>query len=353
MSRVQEYLRNYGLQKLCEEFGIRANRNKVLSHLVLLKYSQFHSPMKSPIVQECRGIILDSENNWEIIARPYDKFFNYGEREAASIDWNSARVYEKLDGSLMTLYYTNDSWHVATRGMACASGQVLPHDFSFAELFWQVWNELGYTLPEDCSKTYMFELMTDKNRIIALSPSNRIVLHGVRDTATGTEYFPESTNWECARSWSFSNLEEIVAAAKHLNPMDQEGYVVVDKNFHRIKVKTPTYVALSNLKSNLADHPERQVVQVILTGESSEVLSYFPEMTELHKTMQSRIDAFVQEIESDFAKFSGISSQKDFANAISELPHKAILFALRSGKAKDTLSFLREMSSQNLETLFE
>lgn len=65
---------------------------------VLLKYSQIKSDFSQPIVQECRGIILDSNNG--IVCWPFDKFFNYGECYAAKIDWSSAKVQEKIDGCL-------------------------------------------------------------------------------------------------------------------------------------------------------------------------------------------------------------------------------------------------------------
>jgi tRNA splicing ligase len=35
--------------------------------------------IESVIVRESRGVILDSANNWSVVALPFDKFFNYGE----------------------------------------------------------------------------------------------------------------------------------------------------------------------------------------------------------------------------------------------------------------------------------
>ena len=35
----------------------------------------------------------------------YVKFFNHGESNADIIDWKTARVYEKLDGSIITMYW--------------------------------------------------------------------------------------------------------------------------------------------------------------------------------------------------------------------------------------------------------
>ena len=104
---LQQYLREHGLEKLIADYSIKAVTHKQYPHLISLKYSQIDSPMGEKIVQQCRGIVLDRSNNWEIVSYPYDKFFNYGEGNgevfySAAIDWSTAKVYEKLDGSLMT-----------------------------------------------------------------------------------------------------------------------------------------------------------------------------------------------------------------------------------------------------------
>ena len=102
---LQDYLRNQGLTSLCNEFNIKVNRHQDFPGLVCLKYSQQESPLEKKIVQQCRGIILDETKNWQIVSYPYNKFFNYGESQAAAINWDNAVVYDKLDGSLMILYY--------------------------------------------------------------------------------------------------------------------------------------------------------------------------------------------------------------------------------------------------------
>ncbi len=76
------------------------------------------------------------------------------------------KVYEKLDGSLMVLYFYDRAWHVQSSGTPDASGEVNGFGFSFAELFWKVWNEQGYQLPQETDCCFMFELMTRYNRIV-------------------------------------------------------------------------------------------------------------------------------------------------------------------------------------------
>lgn len=53
--------------------------------------------------RECRGLVLDEAKDWAVVAMPYTRFFNYGERWASCIDWATAKVFEKMDGSLMTM----------------------------------------------------------------------------------------------------------------------------------------------------------------------------------------------------------------------------------------------------------
>ena len=66
---------------------------------VLLKYDLLYSDFNLPIVKECRGIILTDAGR--VVCCPFFKFFNYGESYADSIDWATARVQEKIDGSIM------------------------------------------------------------------------------------------------------------------------------------------------------------------------------------------------------------------------------------------------------------
>lgn len=48
------------------------------------------------VVRECRGIILDETDGYNPVCVPFFKFVNYGEPYADNIDWNTARVQEKI-----------------------------------------------------------------------------------------------------------------------------------------------------------------------------------------------------------------------------------------------------------------
>jgi tRNA splicing ligase len=96
---LQKYLRGSSdvearLAELEATTGIFHRRHKYYTNLVLLKYNMISSPMGEAIVQEARGLVLDQENNWEIVSRAFDKFFNSSEGHAAEIDWSTAQVQE-------------------------------------------------------------------------------------------------------------------------------------------------------------------------------------------------------------------------------------------------------------------
>lgn len=76
---------------------------------------------------ECRNLILYKNTPVPtVISRSFDRFFNYGEvlTETAQVSLQRSRIYEKADGSLVSLYfdYTTNLWQVATRSMAYAEG---------------------------------------------------------------------------------------------------------------------------------------------------------------------------------------------------------------------------------------
>lgn len=349
---LQEYLRQHGLEKLSETYQIKVTSHRQYPHLVCLKYSQIESPLGEKIVQQCRGIILDSSQDWQIVSYPYDKFFNYGEIHAATINWNNAKVYEKLDGSLTALYFYNGEWRVQSSGTPDAAGEVNGFGFSFAELFWKVWQELGYKLPAETDQCFIFELMTPYNRIVVQQNDNQIVLHGLRNTQTLLESNPSiwanKYGWKLVKSYPLTSWKEVIEAAQNLDPMDSEGYIICDADFNRVKVKSPQYVAISHLREGFST---RRMIQIVLTNEGEEFLAYFPEWTELYQKVKDKYQFLVQEIEEVYRQHESIEVQKDFALAVKHLSYAGILFSLRARRVAGVKEALRDVNIYKIEEL--
>ena len=64
------------------------------------------------ITLQTRGLVTDDEGN--VVARPFKKFFNLEEGKHTPTE--EFEVYEKMDGSLLIVFWYEGKWIVATRG---------------------------------------------------------------------------------------------------------------------------------------------------------------------------------------------------------------------------------------------
>lgn len=300
--------------------------------LASLKYNQHESPMEDPIVRQCRGTVVHVPSG-RILAHPYDKFWNHGEPLADDIDWTTARVLEKLDGSLMILYWHEEGWHVASSGNPTAGGVVDASGTTFRDLFWRVWNARGMRLPTDRTVCFMFELCTRANRIVVHHPKDRLVLHGARDMRTDAELSLDSLSpiaaehgWEVVGSFPIGTSAEALASAEALDPRDSEGFVVVDASFHRLKVKSPRYVLIHHIRGE--GMSRGRAIDLWISGETPEVLAHYPEYEPDITPVHRRLDALADRAHADFLERRHLGSRKEFALAASELPWSALLFKL-------------------------
>lgn len=361
MLKLQKFLiQNYGDRlKLSAEYGVYSKQHPKFPNLYQFTYDQIESSnnKRHPIVRESRGIILDRDNNWEVVARPFDRFFNWGEDVSVSdtFDFSNFVAQEKIDGSLMIVYYYNKEWNVATKGSPDAGGNVGQESFTFSDLFWEIFyvDLMGHNSDLDPCNTYLFELTSKYNRVVTSQVNNdgRIQLIGVRNNKTGQEYIPNIfSEFPVVKSFPMNTIEEILEASKQLDPSQQEGFVLVDKNFNRIKVKSEKYVLIHHLKDTINDE---RIVDLIKTGEDSEVFTYFPDLKIRYDQIKkywdmtsSMLDAFWEEDSTQ--KFE---TQKDFAlfvqNNYNPKVH-SFFYMMRSGKVNNATNWLMALRPEKI-----
>lgn len=320
---------------LLAQFGVKHRRHSRFPNLVLFKYDQIASDFTQPLVRECRGIVLDEADGWRVVCRSFDKFFNHGEGHAAEIDWSTARVQEKLDGSLCNLYFYAGEWHVATSGTPDAGGQVHGSEgLTFAEYFWSTFRAQGGTLPTPGYREHVFsfELMGPANRIVVEHATPWLRLLGIRDREAGEQYDVERhahlVNIEPVRSFPLTSFREMEATFPTMSPLSQEGYVVVDGNWNRVKVKSPAYVALHHAKDGMTD---RAFVEIARNGETSEVEAAFPEIRARLQEVRIGLAGVREKVSADFDAMRSEPDQKSFALRAVLRPWSGLLFAMRKG----------------------
>lgn len=351
MLLIQQYLAEKSLDQLKEEFSIIVNQSKKYPELYLFKYDQIKSPLKHPLVQECRGLILNS-NDWSVVSYPFNKFFNMGENPITEelFNWNDYKVYPKLDGSLISLYFYDGRWNIASSGNPDASGSCTNYDISF-------YDAVNYWLPADLSflntdYTYIFELISkhNKNVVIYNDLTYGLYLIGIRNNKTLQEldisnldngsYFKLSTNFMICKELSD---KEIYKKVNDLKGHEAEGYILVDNNFNRLKIKATNYIALHHLKHSWS---LKSLIQIVLNNELDEVITYLPEF---RGDLQKIKDWLKYQIEITFDVYlwyRKVESKKDFALCInnSETVFKNLLFRAYDLKLtiEDSLNYFKD-----------
>jgi hypothetical protein len=346
------------IEVLERDFKIHVARDGAL---VSLKYDQIESPMHEPLVQQCRGMIVDVDRR-QVVAWPYNKFWNHGEHLADPIDWATARVQEKLDGSLMILYWHDEQWTVASSGHPTAGGSFGTDTRTFREALWaQVATDEIDLNALDTRATYMLELCDTPNRIVVHHARPRLVLHGARSLESGVELLPSTLHqtgieagFEVAREFAITSISDCLAAADALDPLQQEGFVVVDHRFHRVKIKSPRYVVLHHLKG---ESTPRRAVELWQTGEAGELLAHFPELASVITPIHERLDNIARSAADahDEARCRGID-RKGYALMAKRYTFSAVMFRMLTDGSEGVdaaKAIMRRMQLTALERLID
>ena len=252
----------------------------------MLKGCDFHNDL----CKVCRGIIVNLKT-MKIVCRPFDKFFNYGEEFADNLDWNSVKIREKIDGSLMKVWWDCGNWHISTNGTIDADKAELQSDLgdfrTYGELFKSVFPVNLYN-KLDKRYTYMFELVSPYSTIVVHYDNTAIYHLATRDNETGKEVEMD-IGIQKPKDYTANTIDELINAAAAL-PDDAEGYVAYDKDYKRIKVKNPTYVMLHHIAGN-RNFTTKRFVELIKEHEDAEFLNYFPEFTDKFNDIKNKIAA--------------------------------------------------------------
>lgn len=243
-SCILEYIKTYPdtWEKDITDKGILVKRE---GPLAIFNYSSLGCDFFDQIVKEARGIILDLEK-MEAVCWPFNKFGNWQEAYADKIDWSSAKVQEKLDGSIMKLWFDNrqGNWRWSTNGVINADEAEF-EGTNFGRLVRSASNYKNINFDSlNRDHTYIFELVSPSGHVIHY-PTVRLWLIGERDLISGEEVEPHIEGIQRPKQYDLDNFDACIRVLASLNDSDNvehEGFVVVDKDYHRIKMKTEEYL---------------------------------------------------------------------------------------------------------------
>jgi hypothetical protein len=362
MLAIQKYILKHGIEKTIKDFQLKS---RDYDSKILLKYDQLSAPslMANIEVQECRGLILE-KNTWKVMSLAFKKFFNSEESNAHKIDWNTAKILEKLDGSCIQVYYDwNDMvWYAGTTGTAEGEGEVNNKmGTTFNSLFWDTVNN-KYTFNEcllNKDLIYVFELTTPYNIVVKPHGESTATLLMVRNRVSLEELswdelnmVSESIGIPLVKSFDLNvnNVGHLLKTFENM-PWSEEGYVVVDANFNRIKIKNPAYVAVHHLKGKTAEH---NIITIVKSNEIEEFASTFPERKDELFRLKENYDLLIEKLNNVWFELSTLKpknitkeEKKRYAQAVFEVCGKydlkqftGLYFGLVDGKVSSVEDFV-------------
>ena len=311
---------------LKEEYGIVIKED--------FPYAIFNYGIKcdfsNPIVQEARGIIINIET-LEVVCWPFRKFGNYNESYADKIDWNTARVQDKIDGSIIKMWWSqiSNEWQFSTNSTINAKDAIANSitKKTFLDLLKESDNYsiLLSRLPIIKENyTLIFELVSPETQVVVRYKKPYLFHIGARNNVTGIEEKIFGIGIEQPKEYQLRSLNDCIKAAVKLNQSEngevhgvkKEGFVVVDDNWNRIKIKSPDYLMLHRLSSN-SNFSKQRIIGMI----RDKVIN-------------------IDDICNDFPNFAHYFKYYDFK--ISELEYQANVFADMTKRIYEEYSYDRK-----------
>lgn len=275
-----------------------------------------------------RGLVLDVARG-EVVATPFPKFFNLGERPDPVPD-SPFEACEKLDGSLVILFRHAGRWRAATKA-SFTSDQA-----KWAE-GWLAGRDLSALEP---GTTYLAEAIYPENRVVIhYETSGLILLAAYRGDGAELSYdallgLGARLGWGVVARRAFASVGELVTHTRAL-PASREGYVLRFADGTRLKVKGDEYRRLHRAITGLTP---LAVWAALEAGDDLDRIrrdlpeEYWGDFDAILALLTSQLDALLRAIDADAAAVAQLTD-KELGTRLGTLPELARSFAFPHRKS--------------------
>lgn len=277
------------------------------------------------VTKMCRGLVTDNEGN--IVARPFKKFFNMEEgKHNPTPDFD---VYDKMDGSLIIIFWYDGGWVVASRGSFTSEQAVGASKIFFDEL------DHNFSI----GITYLFEFTAPWNRIVVdYGEKPNLTLLGAIRTDDGDE-----APWEVLKGIADGANCDVVkkydgisdySTLKGMIGNNAEGFVIRFSNGDRMKIKGDEYLRLHKIMTEVST---KSVWEVLSNGDDMEGL-----LKDVPDEFYFKIREYETELMGEYNKIEfdclvllselGHLDKKEYAEAVIGNKYNSVLFSMYNGK---------------------
>ena len=121
-------------------------------------------------------------------------------------------------------------------------------------------------------------------------------------------------------TYPLHNLKEVQEAANAL-PWNEEGYVVCDAKFNRVKIKSPEYVLAHHGRTN-GNISTSRLLEIILNNEVDEFLIYANEYIDKINSLIAEMELFKTQVKLEIVNLApeNYTSRKEYAEVVKKYP---------------------------------
>eukprot|EP00092_Neocalanus_flemingeri_P006716 GFUD01007254.1.p1 GENE.GFUD01007254.1~~GFUD01007254.1.p1 ORF type:complete len:348 (-),score=95.39 GFUD01007254.1:1111-2154(-) len=274
-----------------------------------------------------RGLVVGDDG--EILARPLPKFFNDFEI-SGSLPSGPIEVYEKMDGSLIVMFFFNGEPIFSTKGTFTSEQAAKAQ-----EIFKQKYKDLKL----DQEYTYCFEVIYPENKIIVNYESEEdIFLIAKIHTKTGKQESIHDLGFRTVKQFPTVDGIDKMQELKELDKENEEGFVIKFENNFRVKLKFETYFKLHRAHG----YTEHQIWTLLEKGDDIPIKHLSEEETESMKTLKNvlmdKFEIRKAELTKEYEAIKQSSKGgKDTIDQIKKSSYPGALFCFDKGKNCDRL----------------
>ena len=323
-------------------------------------YNLYNSDFTNPMLKACRGTVLEIVDNKVVgvVCHAMDKFFNYGDPNCDKIDWNTVEIIDKKDGQLIkvsrykneVLWFTNGAFGLNTP-LSYTDDKIKDYETLVKVALGEniTWID---RIPE--GMTVFMELCSPYNRIVCKYDEIKMWLLGARD-ANQKEIPPEDLNIPLESPEIYRNISGILGPdledsfdgvkklLTYFNWKTQEGVVIRDDQFNRVKMKCEDYVRIHLLigDDGLNDN---KIFNAILTNNIDDLI-------EIDNSIVNRVEEMKNEIRRCKIKLKWMFDEAK--NKFSEFNNNRKEFAIWAQTTMERNTWFKALDNKSYNEYFE
>ena len=303
----------------------------------------------------CRGLIVNNQTG-EIIARPFEKFFNLGtadipETHLANLPDGQPIITTKLDGSLGILYRYDGVDYIASKG------SFVSEHANWATAWFR--SHVGARGAWPKGYTPVFEMICEQvqRHVVNYGGNNDgLILTAIISVDTGWELPPDVVNYWAGqnRLRSLVHIEKTVDEVVQENNPNEEGYVLAwprpgNDTFSspfRVKIKFVDFLRLQRVLHSVGP---KEILDALRHKHLRGYFSDWLNADTMPKEFIQYVHEWMQKFGREFGRIRGLTNtevqcartmlskdvpRKEFALRFVQKPYPAILFATLDGNAE-------------------